>query len=441
MSYIFGLNQFPEGEESGQYGSPSAQTNQLLAGLNALPSASDTNSPEENMSSIANQLALWTNANFSFDGPTGHALLGEDDKEGNPEKEGGHGRDDEEDRAQRRYAASSAHSNAARDKNREPGMEPPAPAATSPQDVGSSAPQPAANGSMPAPPAPWGSGVPGAQPPHTPSTSPWDLTSTLALQYLLSRNQAATAGLPNMGAAQPPPPPPAVPSPGVPFSGMPFPGMGEAFPDGNRGAHAGGAPPSYRRTSPNARASGAEQKRAESNKRSVSSLYERSASPARPNGPGKAGASEEKAEEHQDEARASHDKSRAQSVAERVKLVDTGNPEADAETNRLAIEEDKRRRNTAASARFRIKKKQREAALEMSARELEGQVAELRQENERLRTENEWLKRLIRPEGVSTGLSSGVPQQAYLVTPPTDMRAHEGNVLGTMAPGDDHRLR
>ena len=104
----------------------------------------------------------------------------------------------------------------------------------------------------------------------------------------------------------------------------------------------------------------------------------------------------------------------------RQKLVDTGNPEADAEANRLAIEEDKRRRNTAASARFRIKKKQREAALELSARELENQVGELKQENERLRTENEWLRRLItaRPEGISSLLGTSLPTHA----PPSDVQ-------------------
>lgn len=108
-------------------------------------------------------------------------------------------------------------------------------------------------------------------------------------------------------------------------------------------------------------------------------------------------------------------RSAGSSLSERVKLVDTGNPEADAEANRLAIEEDKRRRNTAASARFRIKKKQREAALEMSARELESQVNELKQENERLRTENEWLRRLItvRPEGLSAVMGAPAGQTSY----------------------------
>lgn len=100
-------------------------------------------------------------------------------------------------------------------------------------------------------------------------------------------------------------------------------------------------------------------------------------------------------------------------VSDRVKLIDTGNPEADAEANRAAIEEDKRRRNTAASARFRIKKKQREAALELAARELETRVNELKQDNDRLRTENEWLKRLIsgRHENIS------VPSPAAYLPP------------------------
>ncbi|KAF8184943.1 hypothetical protein K438DRAFT_1436340, partial [Mycena galopus ATCC 62051] len=57
--------------------------------------------------------------------------------------------------------------------------------------------------------------------------------------------------------------------------------------------------------------------------------------------------------------------------------------------------EDKRRRNTAASARFRLKKKEREAALETRAKELEGRVNELERECEGLRRENGWLKGLV----------------------------------------------
>ncbi|KAI0339951.1 hypothetical protein BDW22DRAFT_1296185, partial [Trametopsis cervina] len=57
--------------------------------------------------------------------------------------------------------------------------------------------------------------------------------------------------------------------------------------------------------------------------------------------------------------------------------------------------EDKRRRNTAASARFRLKKKEREAALEKKAKELETRVGELEKECEALRRENGWLKGLV----------------------------------------------
>lgn len=61
----------------------------------------------------------------------------------------------------------------------------------------------------------------------------------------------------------------------------------------------------------------------------------------------------------------------------------------------LNAAEDKRRRNTAASARFRAKKKEREAALEKRAKELESRVGELERECEALRRENGWLKGLV----------------------------------------------
>jgi hypothetical protein len=80
-----------------------------------------------------------------------------------------------------------------------------------------------------------------------------------------------------------------------------------------------------------------------------------------------------------------------------------GGVDADEAANALAIEEDKRRRNTAASARFRVKKKQREQALEQSAKELRERVAQLENEVGQLRTENAWLKGLIveKPAGDS----------------------------------------
>jgi len=65
------------------------------------------------------------------------------------------------------------------------------------------------------------------------------------------------------------------------------------------------------------------------------------------------------------------------------------------EASRLAAEEDKRRRNTAASARFRIKKKQREQALEKSAKEMSDKVAALEGRINQLETENKWLKNLV----------------------------------------------
>jgi hypothetical protein len=65
------------------------------------------------------------------------------------------------------------------------------------------------------------------------------------------------------------------------------------------------------------------------------------------------------------------------------------------EASRFAAEEDKRRRNTAASARFRVKKKQREQALERSAKEMSDKVAALEGRINQLETENKWLKNLI----------------------------------------------
>jgi hypothetical protein len=65
------------------------------------------------------------------------------------------------------------------------------------------------------------------------------------------------------------------------------------------------------------------------------------------------------------------------------------------EAARVAAEEDKRRRNTAASARFRIKKKQREQALEKSAKEMTDKAHRLETKVHQLELENKWLKSLI----------------------------------------------
>jgi len=76
--------------------------------------------------------------------------------------------------------------------------------------------------------------------------------------------------------------------------------------------------------------------------------------------------------------------------------------------------EDKRRRNTAASARFRLKKKEREAALEKKAKDLEVKVNELEKECETLRRENGWLKGLV------VGVTGGAVQHQ---PPSSEVRA------------------
>lgn len=84
----------------------------------------------------------------------------------------------------------------------------------------------------------------------------------------------------------------------------------------------------------------------------------------------------------------------------------------------VSAAEDKRRRNTAASARFRLKKKEREAALEGKAKELELKVSELERECEALRRENGWLKGLV--VGV-TGAAQG-PVPPPLIGAPQSMQ-------------------
>lgn len=78
------------------------------------------------------------------------------------------------------------------------------------------------------------------------------------------------------------------------------------------------------------------------------------------------------------------------------------------ENARVAAEEDKRRRNTAASARFRVKKKQREQALEKTAKEMSERVSVLETRIQQLETENTWLKGLITEKNGGTKTSSDV---------------------------------
>lgn len=75
---------------------------------------------------------------------------------------------------------------------------------------------------------------------------------------------------------------------------------------------------------------------------------------------------------------------------------------------RVAAEEDKRRRNTAASARFRVKKKQREQALEKTAKEMSDRVQQLEARIGQLETENTWLKSLITEKSAGKSSSSDI---------------------------------
>ncbi|KAL1965094.1 hypothetical protein VTN77DRAFT_6007 [Rasamsonia byssochlamydoides] len=77
------------------------------------------------------------------------------------------------------------------------------------------------------------------------------------------------------------------------------------------------------------------------------------------------------------------------------------------EAARLAAEEDKRRRNTAASARFRIKKKLREQALERTVKEATEKNAALEARVSQLELENQWLKNLITEKNGGDPTSEG----------------------------------
>lgn len=86
--------------------------------------------------------------------------------------------------------------------------------------------------------------------------------------------------------------------------------------------------------------------------------------------------------------------SQAAQSRRKVEPIQTQNLTAE-EKAKLAAEEDKRRRNTAASARFRIKKKQREQTLERTVKEVSEKNTQLEAKVQQLETENQWLKDLI----------------------------------------------
>lgn len=94
---------------------------------------------------------------------------------------------------------------------------------------------------------------------------------------------------------------------------------------------------------------------------------------------------------------------------------------------RMATEEDRRRRNTAASARFRMKKKQREQTLERTVRETTEKNASLEARVAQLEMENRWLKNLLTEKHEAVG--SRVP------APPNDGSASKHKPSGSGSSG------
>ncbi|PHZ14848.1 uncharacterized protein RHIMIDRAFT_192063, partial [Rhizopus microsporus ATCC 52813] len=60
-----------------------------------------------------------------------------------------------------------------------------------------------------------------------------------------------------------------------------------------------------------------------------------------------------------------------------------------------AVDEDKRKRNTAASARFRIKKKQREQSMQETVKEMTEKSEALQNRVHELEQEIKWLRGLL----------------------------------------------
>ncbi|BFZ56991.1 hypothetical protein PYCC9005_004041 [Savitreella phatthalungensis] len=80
-----------------------------------------------------------------------------------------------------------------------------------------------------------------------------------------------------------------------------------------------------------------------------------------------------------------------------IESVDSPATSTGGKIGRTFEEEDKRRRNTAASARFRVKKKQREQALQESAKQMSDKCSSLEGRIRELELENKWLRSLLKP--------------------------------------------
>lgn len=85
----------------------------------------------------------------------------------------------------------------------------------------------------------------------------------------------------------------------------------------------------------------------------------------------------------------------AHSPSSTVSPAPTSSAKKFEEDTKAAAEEDKRRRNTAASARFRVKKKQREQALEKSVKEMTNKMSAMEKRIGQLEQENGFLRGLV----------------------------------------------
>lgn len=108
------------------------------------------------------------------------------------------------------------------------------------------------------------------------------------------------------------------------------------------------------------------------------------------------------------------------------------------ETSRFAAEEDKRRRNTAASARFRVKKKQREAELEKKSKDMADKVSSLENKVHQLEMENKWLKGLITEKSDVKGMEEQFKKFVAEKDPKQDEKeAHRSTELRTDGVGTE----
>ncbi|KIY51318.1 hypothetical protein FISHEDRAFT_70958 [Fistulina hepatica ATCC 64428] len=105
---------------------------------------------------------------------------------------------------------------------------------------------------------------------------------------------------------------------------------------------------------------------------------------------------------------------------------------ARSEDSYSSANEEKRRRNTAASARFRIKKKERTLNLERSVSDLEGRAEDLEREAADLRRENSWLKEMVMLKGSHIATASAVGRGEG---------SSSGDVAAPISEADEHSER